>query len=110
MFGERVHEAVLRSGAKESGCTIHYVDQSVDGGPIILQSTVPVEATDTPESLAHRILIQEHRTYSKAIQLHVDGRIKIVNRKTLIDWSGGWEEKWNRKQEALIKHQQATVN
>jgi formyltetrahydrofolate-dependent phosphoribosylglycinamide formyltransferase len=110
MFGERVHEAVLRSGAKESGCTIHYVDQSVDGGPIILQSTVPVEATDTPESLAHRILIQEHRTYSKAIQLHVDGRIKIVDGKTLIDWSGGWEEKWNRKQEALIKHQQATVN
>jgi folate-dependent phosphoribosylglycinamide formyltransferase PurN len=110
MFGERVHEAVLRSGAKESGCTIHYVDQSVDGGPIILQSTVPVEATDTPESLAHRILIQEHRTYSKAIQLHVDGRIKIVDGKNLIDWSGGWEEKWNRKQEALIKHQQATVN
>jgi phosphoribosylglycinamide formyltransferase-1 len=109
MYGERVHEAVLRSGVKESGCTIHYVDESVDGGPIILQTTVPVEATDTPETLAHRILIQEHRTYSKAIQLHVDGRIKVVGGKTLIDWSGGWEEQWNQKQEALIKHQQATM-
>jgi phosphoribosylglycinamide formyltransferase-1 len=81
------------------------VDQSVDGGPIILQSTVPVEATDTPESLAHRILIQEHRTYPKAIQLHVDERIKITDGKTLIDWNGDWEESWNRKQEALINRQ-----
>jgi formyltetrahydrofolate-dependent phosphoribosylglycinamide formyltransferase len=103
MFGQRVHEAVLRSGAKESGCTVHYVDESVDGGPIILQSTVPVEATDTPESLAQRILIQEHQTYSKAIQLHVDGRINIANNKALIDWSGDWEKEWNRRQQALIK-------
>lgn len=105
MFGERVHEAVLRSGAKESGCTVHYVDQSVDGGPIILQSTVTVEPTDTPASLAHRILIQEHQTYSKAIQLHVDGRISVVNHKILIDWSGDWEEKWNRRQEAFMEKQ-----
>lgn len=105
MYGEHVHEAVIRSGAKESGCTVHYVDQSVDGGPIILQTTVPVEENDTPESLAQRILIQEHRTYSKAIQLHVDERIKLVNGKAVIDWSSGWEEKWNKKQETLIKHQ-----
>jgi phosphoribosylglycinamide formyltransferase-1 len=110
MYGERVHEAALRAGAKESGCTIHYVDESVDGGPIILQSTVPIEATDTPDSLAHRILIQEHRTYSKAIQLHVDERIKVIGGKTLIDWSGDWEERWNRRQEAFIKHQQATMS
>lgn len=110
MFGERVHEAVLRSGEKESGCTVHYVDESIDGGPIILQSTVPVEPTDTPESLAHKILIQEHRTYPKAIQLHVDDRIKIKDGKTLIDWNGGWEASWNRKQEALIKHQLATMS
>ena len=107
MFGHRVHEVVLRSGAKESGCTVHYVDESVDGGPIILQSTVPVEPTDTSESLAQRILIQEHRTYSKAIQLHVDGRINITNDKALIDWSGGWEEEWNRRQEAFNKQKQA---
>ena len=107
MFGHLVHEVVLRSGVKESGCTVHYVDESVDGGPIILQSTVPVEPTDTPESLAQRILIQEHRTYSKAIQLHVDGRINITNGKALIDWSGGWEEEWNRRQEAFNKEKQA---
>jgi formyltetrahydrofolate-dependent phosphoribosylglycinamide formyltransferase len=105
MFGERVHAAVLRSGESESGCTIHYVDQSVDGGPIILQSTVPVKPNDTPESLAHRILIQEHRVYSKAIQLHVDERISVTDRKVLIDWSGDWNERWNRRQEAFIRHQ-----
>jgi phosphoribosylglycinamide formyltransferase-1 len=110
MFGERVHEAVLRSGEKESGCTVHYVDESIDGGPIILQTMVPIEPTDTPESLAHKILIQEHRTYPKAIQLHVDERIKIKDGKTLIDWNGGWEENWNRKQEALIKHQLTTMS
>jgi len=108
MYGERVHEAVIKAGAKESGCTVHYVDQSIDGGPIITQSTVPVEPSDTPESLAHRILIQEHRTYSKAIQLHVDGRIRIIDGKAHIDWSRDWNEEWNRRQEAFIKYQEKT--
>lgn len=106
MHGEHVHEAVIRAGEKKSGCTVHYVDESVDGGPIILQSIVPVESTDTPESLAHRILVHEHRTYAKAIQLHVDRRINIVNGKAHIDWSGDWIEEWNKRQEAFIKHQQ----
>jgi formyltetrahydrofolate-dependent phosphoribosylglycinamide formyltransferase len=105
MFGERVHAAVLHSGEKESGCTIHYVDNSIDGGPIILQSTVPVEAADTPETLAHRILIHEHRTYSKAIQLHVDGRIHVADGKVSIDWSDDWEGQWNSRQEAFIQYQ-----
>jgi phosphoribosylglycinamide formyltransferase-1 len=105
MFGERVHAAVLKAGDKESGCTVHYVDESVDGGPIILQSTVAVEPSDTPESLAHRVLIQEHQTYSKAIQLHADDRITVTNGKASIDWSGNWEEQWNRRQEAFIQSQ-----
>ena len=105
MFGERVHAAVLRACEKESGCTVHYVDNSVDGGPIILQSTVPVEDADSPETLAHRILIQEHRTYSKAIQLHVDERIHVKEGKVSIDWSDNWEDQWNRRQEAFIQHQ-----
>jgi len=105
MFGERVHAAVIQAAEKESGCTIHYVDNSVDGGPIIIQSLVPVESTDTPDSLGHRILVQEHRTYAKAIQLHADGRISIVDRKVLIDWSGDWEEQWNRKQEPFVRKQ-----
>ncbi len=105
MFGERVHAAVLRSGEKDSGCTVHYVDESVDGGPVILHSKVRIEPGDTPESLANRVLIHEHRTYSKAIQLHVDGRIAVKNGKAMIDSSGGWEEKWNRRQEAFIQYQ-----
>lgn len=105
MFGGRVHAAVLQSGEKESGCTVHYVDESVDRGPVILQSTVPVDPADTPENLAHRILIHEHRTYSKAIQLHADGRISVRNGEVAIDWSDSWEEKWNRRQEAFIQYQ-----
>lgn len=105
MFGDRVHAAVLQAGEKESGCTIHYVDNSVDGGPVILQSTVPVEAGDTAETLAHRILTHEHRTYSKAIQLHVDGRIQLIDQKVHIDWSDNWEERWNQRQEAYIRRQ-----
>lgn len=105
MFGEHVHEAVLRAGEKKSGCTIHYVDDSVDGGPIVLQSTVLVQSGDTAESLAARILIQEHRTYSKAIQLHADERITVRDGRTVVDLSPGWEEQWNRRQEAFIRYQ-----
>jgi len=105
MYGEHVHEAVLRAGEKESGCTIHYVDESVDGGPTIIQTTVPVNTTDTPETLAKRILIQEHRTYSKAIQLHADERIKVSEGRVVIDWSDNWEEDWNRRQERFIEYQ-----
>jgi len=110
MFGDRVHAALLRAGEKESGCTVHYVDNSIDGGPVILQSTVPVEIGDTPESLAHRILIYEHRTYSKAIQLHVDGRIQAKDGKVSIDLSEGWEDDWNRRQEAFIRQQAEQSN
>jgi len=105
MYGERVHEAVLRAGEKESGCTIHYVDARVDGGPTILQATVAVNTADTPETLAKRILIQEHRTYSKAIQLHADERIKVSEGRVVIDWSDNWEEDWNRRQERFIEYQ-----
>lgn len=105
LFGERVHAAVLQAGEKESGCTVHYVDESVDGGPIVLQSTVPVEVGDTPDSVAERILVQEHRTYSKAIQLHADGRIAVHDGNAIVDWNGGWEERWNRRQDAFIRYQ-----
>ena len=105
MFGERVHAAVLEAGENESGCSVHYVDESVDGGPIILQSTVPVKPDDTPESLAGRILVQEHRTYSKAIQLHAEERIAVHEGKVVVDWSGGWEEGWNRRQQPFIQYQ-----
>jgi formyltetrahydrofolate-dependent phosphoribosylglycinamide formyltransferase len=110
MFGERVHAAVLQAGERESGCTVHFVDESVDGGPVILQSTVPTLPGDTPESLAERILIQEHRTYSKAIQLHADERIIVHNGKAFVDWGGGWEEQWNQRQKVFIRHQTRALN
>ena len=61
MYGRRVHEAVLASGAAESGVTVHYVDEQYDRGPIIAQARVPVLPGDTPESLAARVLEAEHR-------------------------------------------------
>ncbi len=68
MYGERVHEAVLRSGETESGCTIHLVDEEYDRGPILAQARVPVLSGDTPHSLAERVLEQEHQVYPRAIE------------------------------------------
>ena len=107
MYGDRVHEAVLKAGEKESGCTIHYVDKGVDTGPIILQYTVPVKPDDTVHTLADRILVYEHRLYSKAIQLHIDGRLKTVRGNVEKDYSGNWEEEWNERQKTYIEYQKA---
>jgi len=112
MFGDRVHAAVLQAGEKESGCTVHYIDESVDGGPIILQSRVQIESGDDPHTLGHRILVQEHRTYSKALQLHADDRIRIINGNVTVYRSGEWENKWNQRQEIFTlteRHIKSTV-
>ena len=68
-----------------SGCTVHFVDEGVDSGPIILQQVVPVEQNDTEESLAERILKEEHKLYSKAIDLISKGKVRIEGRKVHID-------------------------
>ena len=67
MYGQRVHEAVLASGAKQSGATVHFVDEEFDRGAIIAQETVSVEAGDTPETLAARVLEAEHRLLPKVV-------------------------------------------
>ena len=67
MYGRRVHEAVLASGARVSGATVHYVDEEFDRGPIIAQWPVPVRADDTPESLAARVLEVEHRLLPRVV-------------------------------------------
>lgn len=105
MYGERVHEAVIKAGAKISGCTVHFVDESVDGGQIILQKAVRVREHDTSASLAGRILAQEHRTYPKAIQLLADGRVAVDGKRTNIDYSGGWEKRWKERQSKYIARQ-----
>jgi phosphoribosylglycinamide formyltransferase-1 len=68
MYGHYVHEAVLKSGDKESGCTVHVVDEEFDHGPVLAQAKVPVQPGDTPETLAARVLEQEHQLYPKTIR------------------------------------------
>ncbi len=68
MYGINVHKAVLASGEKETGATVHYVDAEYDKGPILLQGRVPVKSGDTPESLAARVLECEHRLYPDALE------------------------------------------
>lgn len=77
--GAHAHRDVLAYGTKVSGCTIHFVDEGMDHGPIILQDTVPVLDDDTEETLAARVLTKEHVLYPKAIELFVDGRLELVD-------------------------------
>ncbi len=85
--GLHVQKAALEHGVKFSGCTVHFVDEGMDTGPIIIQAVVPVLDNDTEESLSERILAQEHKIYSRAIQLFAEGRLKIEGRRVTV--SGG---------------------
>jgi len=91
--GAHAHRDVLAYGAKISGCTVHFVDEGTDSGPIILQAAVEVKEGDTEETLAARVLEQEHKIYPQAIKLFIDGRLKIVGRKVEI---GGGKMKIKR--------------
>jgi folate-dependent phosphoribosylglycinamide formyltransferase PurN len=75
-----VHEAVLERGAKVTGCTVHFVDNVYDNGPIIIQKTVEVLDDDTPDSLADRVQAAEREAYPEAIRLFSEGRLKIEGR------------------------------
>lgn len=83
-YGRRVHEAVLASGAKLSGVTVHFVDELYDHGPIILQRAVPVLEDDTPDSLAARVLEEEHAAYPEAVRLFAAGRLRIEGRRVRV--------------------------
>ena len=84
MWGHHVHEAVLASGARLSGPTVHLVDERCDHGPILLQAAVPVESDDTVDSLAARILEQEHRLYPEAVRLFFSNRLRFDGRRVSI--------------------------
>jgi phosphoribosylglycinamide formyltransferase-1 len=71
-------------GCKVAGCTVHFVDDSLDGGPIIVQRCVPVLEDDTPETLADRILEEEHRAYPYAVRLWCEGRLRIDGRRVIV--------------------------
>lgn len=92
MYGDRVHKAVLDSGSKFSGCTVHFANEAPDGGPIILQAVVPVHDTDTIETLAARIAQEERTLYPQAVQLFAEGRLQIVGRRVRILLQGTLRE------------------
>ena len=82
--GTHVQQKAVEYGVKFSGCTVHFADEVVDTGPIIIQAVVPVREDDTADDLAARILKEEHRIYPQAIQYYAEGRIEIEGRKVRI--------------------------
>jgi len=83
--GLHVQQKAVEHGVRFSGCTVHFVNEACDEGPIIMQAVVPVFPDDTAEALAARILEQEHRIYPRAIQLYSEGRLRIEGRKVWVD-------------------------
>lgn len=83
--GLHVQKKALEHGVRFSGCTVHFVNEECDEGPIIIQAVVPVYPDDTEESLAARILEQEHRIYPRAIQLYGEGRLRVTGRKVFVE-------------------------
>lgn len=81
MYGRHVHEAVLRSGARVSGCTVHYVTNDIDAGPIIEQRTVEILDGDTPETLAERVFEAEKSALPLGIALHLGGALKVEGKR-----------------------------
>jgi phosphoribosylglycinamide formyltransferase-1 len=82
--GRDVQQQALHHGVKFSGCTVHLVNETLDGGPIVLQAAVPVLDSDTADTLAARILVEEHRIYSEAIDLVLSGRCELVGRRVRV--------------------------
>jgi len=82
--GMHAQRQAVEYGVKFSGCTVHFVDEGVDSGPVIIQAVVPVLAEDTEETLSARILQEEHRIYPQAIQFLATNKIKLENRKVII--------------------------
>ena len=85
MYGLKVHEAVIKSGVKYSGCTVHFVNSKVDGGEILIQETVQVHFEDDAETLQKRVLEKEHIILPKAIKLLSEDKIRIINGRVKIE-------------------------
>jgi phosphoribosylglycinamide formyltransferase 1 len=83
--GLHVQKKAVEHGVRFAGCTVHFVNEECDEGPIIIQAVVPVFSDDTEASLMARILKQEHRIYPRAIQLYAEGRLTVAGRKVLVD-------------------------
>jgi phosphoribosylglycinamide formyltransferase-1 len=79
-----VQQQAIDYGVKFSGCTVHFADEGVDTGPVIIQAVVPVLPQDTSDTLAARILTEEHRIYPQAIQFYAEGRLLFSGRKVIV--------------------------
>lgn len=86
--GLHVHQRVIDSGARFSGCTVHIVRPEVDSGPIVVQAAVPVHPDDTADTLAARVLEQEHGAYPRAVRWFAEGRLTVEGEKVLVDGTG----------------------
>ncbi len=82
--GLNAQKQTVKYGAKYSGCTVHFVDEGIDTGPVIVQAVVKVNDNDTEKTLSKRILVKEHQMYPEAIRLFAEKKIRIVGRRTII--------------------------
>jgi phosphoribosylglycinamide formyltransferase-1 len=85
--GLDTHRRALEAGVRFAGCTVHFVRADVDAGPIIVQAAVPVQAGDSEDGLAARVLAEEHRIFPLAVRLVAEGRVRVVDERVVID---GW--------------------
>lgn len=99
--GLKVQKKALEHGVKFSGATVHFVDEGVDTGPIIIQAVVPVHDDDTEETLSARILKEEHRIYPQAIQLFAEGRLEVRGRRVFV--------RDPSKKEAVVENPPVTI-
>ena len=83
--GLNTHRRALENGDKIHGASVHYVTSELDGGPVVIQAEVPVFETDTEETLAQRVLIEEHKIYPLAIKMHLEGRIRFVDEQLYLE-------------------------
>lgn len=106
MVGLKVHEAVLKSGAAFSGCTVHFVTNDIDLGPVILKKKALVQPRDTPETLERRVLDLEHLAYPEAIQLVLDDRVRLDSsgKACYVDrYSRNWDVEWDSRQRKYVE-------
>lgn len=100
MYGQRVHEAVIAQGCKVSGCTVHFVDNGYDTGPIILQRVCEVRDEDTAETLAGRVFEEEKAAYPEAIRLFAEGKLRVEGRRVFMNKNAGGTPASNKNSEA----------
>jgi len=82
--GTHTHERAIAAGCRVHGCTIHFVTSELDSGPIIAQASVPVLPDDTPETLAQRVLIEEHKLYPQVLQWFAEGKVQVEGNKVVL--------------------------